>query len=35
MGGTIEISEVGMTINMAGGGKIVVGDRGGNTNTQG
>lgn len=31
MGGTIEISEVGMTVNMAGGGKIVVGDWVGNT----
>lgn len=28
MGGTIEISEVGMTVNMAGGGKIVVGNWG-------
>ncbi len=30
MGGTIEISEVGMTVNMAGGGKIVIGDWGDN-----
>ena len=28
MGGTIEISEVGMTVNMAGGGKIVIGNWG-------
>lgn len=31
MGGTIEISEVGVTVNMAGGGKIVIGDFGDNT----
>ncbi|MCI1898187.1 MAG: hypothetical protein LKI85_07365 [Enterobacter sp.] len=30
MGGTIDISEVGMTVNMAGGGKIVIGDWGDN-----
>lgn len=28
MGGTIEISEVGMTVNMAGGGKLVIGNWG-------
>ncbi|WP_432465943.1 hypothetical protein ACNZ3Z_07630 [Enterobacter kobei] len=28
MGGTIEISEVGMTVNMADGGKIVIGNWG-------
>lgn len=28
MSGTIEISEVGMTVNMAGGGKIVIGNWG-------
>ncbi|EDT3606661.1 hypothetical protein NA414_05720 [Salmonella sp. NW631] len=31
MGGTIEISEVGVTVNMAGGRKIVIGDFGDNT----
>lgn len=31
MGGTIEISEGGVTVNMAGGGKIVIGDFGDNT----
>lgn len=30
MGGTIEISEVGMTVNMADGGEIVIGDWGDN-----
>ncbi|CAH3705106.1 hypothetical protein RJO52_000679 [Enterobacter hormaechei] len=34
MGGTIEISEVGMTVNMAGGGKIVIGNWGDNKATK-
>lgn len=30
MGGTIDISDAGMTVNMAGGGKIVLGNLGDN-----